>query len=828
MVNINRGCPPQTEKQFKSFVLPVGNILTGIQSFNQEDIRQMNTKIISNALLALTLFTPLGVWAAGASNTEESCLATFSVSDQTLTIPCVEVVMGNETVPYSAQLQQVEEGSFALTQVVKLLAAVESECVASYSLETGELGVPCVEEVNPPWKTESQGMRLQALEPSTPKMFVISDRTPMSQLRSIASDEGTSEVSQEDTKKASLGVLKYLQENGLINLPPDTEVDSLESYLNQKGLKLNIVVLKPAGFLILSSDYSHDVIIDFSAQKWEAHFGYLDVFTGRDDRPEIYKNKWKQFIEQGSEGLRHREVRSGDDCAVGEECRRLYTVRWDQSGRKNVNSVDYNSEMPTGPSGIKTPNGRCYAGCVAVATAQIMNYHKYPSYSPISGIRYNWNNDLFDTFDTSLATLLEELNNMGRASCEITGTGIYREDMLGPFKAYGYTIDSNDDLTAKGMYSFAKKHIDQNRPVLLWGQKWTASILGFDISTRGYNHLVVVEGYKKVTGSFDDDHFLYINYGWGGYGDRWWLIDTLADWLWSDRLAKKSLDALIPIFWTGNGSIISYHRQRANTSDDQYPYGIEKDLTTLHPGSPVAFFQWQVTKGSCDRLSIFAKSPNDVKRADITVGSWDSRSSDRLFENVSLPFVIGEGNTGIAFPDAGWYVVSVAFKDAVTQFSSLYAECTSQSPSYQQSVAGKPVLLNGGYKWNGNASIISRLFSHLYGQNGQNFGGEWPFGVFHDVTKVSPSPEKPVVFFQWMASDMCTSLTIDSPDLGYSEKQVKISSKQWSSSSYDTQSGTLPMTLYNSNVGSPWRVIQVAFESPVSKTASVTAKCPGF
>jgi len=137
----------------------------------------MNTKIIGSGLLALALSTPLGVWAAGASNTEESCLATFSVSDQTLTLPCVEVVMGNETVLYSAQLQQIAEGSFALTQVVELSAAVESECVASYSLDTGELVVPCVEEVNPLELSEITGIQLYADNPLEPSSFTTNPST---------------------------------------------------------------------------------------------------------------------------------------------------------------------------------------------------------------------------------------------------------------------------------------------------------------------------------------------------------------------------------------------------------------------------------------------------------------------------------------------------------------------------------------------------------------------------------------------------------------------------------------------------------------------------
>jgi hypothetical protein len=41
--------------------LPIDRNFTGIDSFNQEEIHQMKTKIISSWLLALALCTPLGV-----------------------------------------------------------------------------------------------------------------------------------------------------------------------------------------------------------------------------------------------------------------------------------------------------------------------------------------------------------------------------------------------------------------------------------------------------------------------------------------------------------------------------------------------------------------------------------------------------------------------------------------------------------------------------------------------------------------------------------------------------------------------------------------------
>lgn len=89
-----------------------------------------------------------------------------------------------------------------------------------------------------------------------------------------------------------------------------------------------------------------------------------------------------------------------------------------------------------------------------------------------------------------------------------------------------------------------------------------------------------------------------------------------------------------------------------NTDDTQYPFGITYDITKVHPGGhkPVGFFQWQATKGSCDKLQIDATSlPPIQKSVDITIGGWNYRSDDKTFKNVTLPFVIGEKNTDISF-----------------------------------------------------------------------------------------------------------------------------------------------------------------------------------
>lgn len=287
-------------------------------------------------------------------------------------------------------------------------------------------------------------------------------------------------------------------------------------------------------------------------------------------------------------------------------------------------------------------------------------------------------------------------------------------------------------------------------------------------------------------------------------------------------------------FWTGNGSIINYHGMTApaNGSDPEYAYGIKEDTTVLHSrtdipsATPVALFQWQANKGNCDKLEISSSASN--QKADITIGGWSARDSDRTFENVNLPFVVGEGNTGFYFQNnspSDWYVISVALKQPVTNKPRLNAKCTANNPTSSDYLVGKPVIFGNSWKWNGNGSIISRIFSNVPSNYNS---GEWPYGVFKDVTYVRPSNEKPIVFFQWMSSNKCSQLVIDAPSLSSNEKSnVTIDSKAWSAvpSSTGGTNVNLPYTVQPSDT---WTVIKVAFNNSVSKAAQVTATCPGY
>ena len=142
---------------------------------------------------------------------------------------------------------------------------------------------------------------------------------------------------------------------------------------------------------------------------------------------------------------------------------------------------------------------------------------------------------------------------------------------------------------------------------------------------------------------------------------------------------------------------------------------------------------------------------------------------------------LGKNNLGNELPNGYWKVIAVTFNNSTVNSSSyndvyhtLSATCTDEPSTPLNSSISSNMLRNqhimiGEHQWNGNGSIISRIFKDSEKYSGSD---DWPYGVFQDVTMVHKNQYKPVVFFQWMSSDnVCNALEIDA-DLPIKEKQV--------------------------------------------------------
>jgi hypothetical protein len=274
--------------------------------------------------------------------------------------------------------------------------------------------------------------------------------------------------------------------------------------------------------------------------------------------------------------------------------------------------------------------------------------------------------------------------------------------------------------------------------------------------------------------------------------------------------------------WCGNGSIISY------SSGTQTGYGFTKDMTMIHPSSqkPVVFFQWEVDSRDGTKLQISTdSSSSSVNKATITYGTWNDRSKDKTYTNVTLPFTIDPTKDGWSVSNGNWFVIQVAFTNTVSSSETVRAQAASTVTSYGNHnispASTASAMLVNGYKWCGNGSIIS-----------YSSGTQTGYGFTKDMTMIHPSSQKPVVFFQWeVDSRDGTKLQISTDSSSSSVNKATITYGTWNDRSKDKTytNVTLPFTIDPTKDGwsvsnGNWFVIQVAFTNTVSSSETVRAQ----
>lgn len=213
----------------------------------------------------------------------------------------------------------------------------------------------------------------------------------------------------------------------------------------------------------------------------------------------------------------------------------LMTTTWNQN-------YPYNSLCPEDTAGH---GGHVYAGCVATAMAQVMNYWGHPAKGngSYSYIPTNWSYDQIYTYPEQTANFGEtyyhfenmadnldslstdeEIYNVALLQwhCGIAvemmyspkGSGAYSSDV--PFAGSQFFGYNYADLADSWYYNntewavLLKSELDKGRPLYYSGQ---------DDEGRG-GHAFVCDGY-------DENNFFHFNWGWGGRDDAYCAIGAL-------------------------------------------------------------------------------------------------------------------------------------------------------------------------------------------------------------------------------------------------------------------------------------------------------------
>ena len=306
-----------------------------------------------------------------------------------------------------------------------------------------------------------------------------------------------------------------------------------------RAADLNLVLTTPEyyvfnvsseGFVIVSSDDSFRPIIGYSDE---------GVFDAENPSPEMM-----YYLNSISEGRRAalRSSISADTQTVSEwtallngekmparnrikKAFHLVQTKWNQGS-------PYNKFCPHGQG------GRSYAGCVATAMSQVMNYWKYPThgygqhtyvhrvYGEISADFSSAEYD-FDAMGLSINDMStpEQIDPIAffMYHCGIAvdmdyspdGSGAYSQDV--PESVMKYFNYSNrcryyarDNGTIPEFMDILKDQFDLG---------WPCYYSGSDVDGQG-GHAFVCDGY-------DDADMFHFNWGWGGSGDGFFIVENL-------------------------------------------------------------------------------------------------------------------------------------------------------------------------------------------------------------------------------------------------------------------------------------------------------------
>lgn len=226
----------------------------------------------------------------------------------------------------------------------------------------------------------------------------------------------------------------------------------------------------------------------------------------------------------------------------------LLTTTWDQDQY-------YNALCPEDGGG---PDGHAYAGCVATAMAQIINYWGYPvhgrgihSYQSNYGIlTVNYDSATYDY--ANMPDALTATSTPAQVNAVAT---LMRDCGVAANMNYGFSESSSYDVDARaGMINFFRisPNASYAEKIYFTNDEWN-NLLRTNLASNqplmysGHGtagHSFVCDGYKT-------DNYYHFNFGWSGYADGWYLTDVVNP-AGSDYNSEQSVIVGIVPDSTGN------------------------------------------------------------------------------------------------------------------------------------------------------------------------------------------------------------------------------------------------------------------------------------
>lgn len=304
------------------------------------------------------------------------------------------------------------------------------------------------------------------------------------------------------------------------------------------------------GFVIVSADDSFRPIIAYSDE---------GVFPTENPSPEMMYYL-RNLGERRQIALRSAYV---PDAIVQEEWAALLEGRPlpSRNGRKTsfyLMSTKWNQGNPYNKFCPKAEGqARAYAGCVATAMSQIMNYWEYPTHG-FGQHSYTW--DPYGQLSANFAEATYEFDLMPNSISDMSpvenidaialfmyhcgiavdmmygpsGSGAFSWDVPKSIRRYfGYSNHSHlynrDDYSLEEFQNMLKDQFDMG---------WPCYYSGYDEDDGG-GHAFVCDGY-------DDNDMFHFNWGWSGSGDAFYVIDGLNVSSYAFNIGQAVITNFVP------------------------------------------------------------------------------------------------------------------------------------------------------------------------------------------------------------------------------------------------------------------------------------------
>lgn len=286
---------------------------------------------------------------------------------------------------------------------------------------------------------------------------------------------------------------------------------------------LFVIQFEPEGFVVISGSkkevpilaFSENGTFDYDVAK-PADFGITDWIKERVGKIEKIREtpSYKQD-EKIKEQWDAYAPPTGTEPITGggtiyEQKGPLTSTKWGQG-------AGYNNNAPY-KSCTSTTNGRASAGCVAVATAQIMKYWNYPN-------SYTWSAMPDSTGSDEASRLIYDIGVKVKMNYGCDGSAASVDDVEKVLENFGYSKDAKYVPTTS---TAVVNQINNGWPVLMRGNS----------PNGGTGHAWVCDGYRRninivihnpgtvyeYESSFVSDFYLRMNWGWSGlYNTAWFL-----------------------------------------------------------------------------------------------------------------------------------------------------------------------------------------------------------------------------------------------------------------------------------------------------------------